>query len=277
MHFSSFATKFLESVTTGTPKANERLGLDIAKIVGRNLGIHGIMEFERDGKFILGGGNFGVAGVSAEDENKVVKLTTDPEEVMAASVLVGKRLIHVVEFFSAAYISDIRATNVWTGLRQRIGISVMERLDEVGVGTAKHGLLDEIVERVKREFKVTPEQVMRMSSAMARERLAEASLELASRLQATGDNDLAELAEGVDELYAHGVYAVDFHPGNVGWSNRDGVYKVFDLGLSSAPKGFKPKVLKNPREGCVVTLMSEEDCWPMHTISTPEHSVPVIY
>ncbi len=279
MHFSSFAEEFLSDATDGTPKENKRLALDIAEIVGRNFGIHGVLQFENeDGKLYLGGGAFGKAAISAVDENKVVKLTTDPEEVKASSIVLGKDLAHVVHFFEAAYIADVRVTHVETGLLQPVGITVMERLDSVGIKDRESGSrLTDITGDVKRRMGVEPIKIVFMSAARARQLLEPASRELSTLLRLENDADLNEIATGVEELHGHGVYAVDFHPGNVGWSNRDGVYKVFDLGISSSPKGVKPKVLTNPRRDGVCVLIAPEDCWPMRSISAPEHRVQVIY
>lgn len=276
MHFSTFANDFFMGVTSKSEPEAKKASLKVAEIVGRNLGIHGVIEFNRDGRLVLGGGSFGVAGISAEDTEKVVKLTTDPEEVAAASVLVGKMVFHIVSFFEAALISKMKAMNINTGVEQPVGITVAERLDRVGCATVEGGReLNRIVDGVKREFGVEADAVIHMPPTVAKRRLMKAAPELVSRLRLSDINDLVEIAEGVEELMSFGIHAVDFHRGNVGFSDRDGVYKIFDIGLSSIKKSAKPKVLLNP-DG-VEWQGNPGMCWPTHPISLPERMIPVLY
>lgn len=282
MHFSTFAENFFAAITDRTPAEARKLSLKIADIVGRNLGIHGVTEFERfdgDGNLmlVLGAGAFGLAGVSAEDTNKVVKLTTDPEEVKAASMLIGKRLPHVVEFFHAAFLDGLKVKNVKTGLVQPIGIAVCEKLDRVRTSTPEgNKKLRDIVDDVQVEERVEPELIMRMGPDLAKRRLKKASAVLSDRLRQTEFEDLAEIADGIDELRAMEIYAVDFHPGNVGYSNLDRRHKVFDVGLSSTPGSVKVPTLENPIEDGIEWCLGSWACWPARPISGPADTVPVL-
>lgn len=283
MHFSTFAETFFARITDRTEAEARKLSLKISEIVGRNLKIHGVTEFERmdkDGnlRLVLGEGIFGLAAVSAEDTNKVVKLTTDPEEVTAAHMLIGQRLPHVVRFFHAGYLSGIRVKNVKTGMTQPLGITVAEKLDRIRVSSRDGNLkLREIVDDIQLEFRVEPELVMRMSPDLARRRLKKASIAMATRLRETDIDDLAEIADGVEELHSFGIFAVDFHPGNVGWSAVDMRHKVFDVGLASSPKRVKAPTLENPIEDGIELCLPSSFCWPAKAISVPEYPVPVLY
>lgn len=278
MHLQTFAEKFLLRYTSEEEDAGS-LAMDIAVILQRRLGVMGVELFPGKAGPVLRGGSFGIAALLDGDPTKVLKLTTDPEEVKAASVVAakGSGAAYVARVHVAAYVSDFRVEHIQTGMSQPVGVTVTERLDKVGMPTVRQAdNLNWIVNTVKREFRVEADLLIRTSAAMARKRLMKASAALERRLQDTGDNDLAEIGVGVGELASMGVYAIDFHSGNVGFSNADGVHKVFDFGLSSLKAGMRPKVemLQNP--GGPEVLWNPADCWPCRSISAPGHLVEVL-
>jgi hypothetical protein len=206
---------------------------------------------------VLGAGTYGTA--AELDETHVVKLTTDPSEVQAGHVLAGKKLRNVAHVDGAWFVRGVRAKT--TILHVPDGQDV-RKLYPVGIVILEHvqtlsGDETEELSRTVNEFKEAthtyPDQLARLTRAQQRDKLRQASVDLQSLLSGIAQElrrddrvDEAYLAEGVAsalrQLRSYGVYAIDVHGGNVGYSEDsrgDRVYKVFDIGSSSPPA--KPK------------------------------------
>jgi hypothetical protein len=244
-------------------EADPELVEAISDIIKRNLGIEEVDE-------VLGSGSYGTASAVGD---RVLKITADPEEVQAAHNIVGERLANVVRFDGAWYLGDLEIQSQYSGLWQRVGVTLMERLDWVGTGDPdSDAVLNSIVREIKDSYEVWPNFLERVSRTTARQRLKAASLALAERLAEAG-GPLADLANGLWELYDRGIYAVDVHRNNVGWSERDQTYKIFDIGASSAPARKKAPVVKNP--GGVPELPGDPaDRWPAVALTPARNPVP---
>jgi hypothetical protein len=232
-----FAATFLSSVQNGEMHmwdeyaGDPRVG-QIASAV-RKLGLTSIQR-------ILGGGSFGVA---AEDEaGHVLKLTSDRTEVQAGAVLKGAELPHVVWIAGSWLVRGVRVQPQWSeGLDLQVGILSMEM-----VGTDHHipDDLNHIVHRVKRTEGAYPDDLIKMKPGTARLFLRHVSVVMEEEIRSAELGQIGDdVADGLVELRQRGVYAIDVHRGNVGYDERDNVYKLFDIGTSSSPAVPKPKIV----------------------------------
>lgn len=215
---------------------------------------------------ILGAGDFGLAGSLPND--RVLKLTTDPEDVAAAAAIKaqteGAAFRNVVDVFSACWVGNHKVVNAITQKEARIGAIVTEQLTYVGAGdTQDNSNLNRIVSATKKKFSVWPHQLSEISRSEAKRRLKRASESLSDELQSETSEALGDIANGLDELQGIGIYLVDVHSNNVGYSGEDNVYKIFDFGVSAGPKK-KIKICKNP----AVTV--EGSNWPARSITSPK-------
>lgn len=230
----AFAAAFLTAAETGmlgveSPDYTEDLR---TRRIGRALRAAGVHEVE-----ILGGGSFGMAG--ATQDGRVVKLTTDESEVEAGSVLRGQRLPHVVHIDGSWFVRRTRAVKWNTGVEHRVGMLLMERVEPVGA--APDGNAVTIVwSKVRETYNATPWKLVKMNRADARATLYAASKALERQLRDIGSKLAVDVADGLRELRDHKVYGIDVHAGNIGYSARDGVYKLFDIGASSSPDTANP-------------------------------------
>lgn len=235
-----FATEFLLRVETGfqgvdpTPYEHDPR---VAKI-GRAVRAAGVQEVD-----ILGGGSFGLA--ARVIGRRVAKLTSDETEVEAGSLLVGKDLPHVVRMYGSWFVRGTRVTHWETGHETRVGLLLMEKLapldTKVQGGDIRHAW-----KSVRQAFGAYPEALAQMPRERARERLHDASVTLERELRSiakgpSDDSPIAkDIADALHELRDLGIYGIDVHPGNIGFSSAELTFKLFDVGASSSPRTTEP-------------------------------------
>lgn len=220
----------------------------------------------RDVGTILGAGTFGTAALL--DDRTVIKITSDPSEVQAGSILKGKRLKHVARIYESWFIRGVRATTIigqtdggkYIKRRYPVGVLYSERVTPLPDSNSSSELTI-LVNHFKEQTHTYPHSLARLDRAAQREKLKNASLNLERTLRQQGvelrrvdmmdDVYLVEgVADALRELRDHGVYAIDVHAGNVGYVDSDsgGIqYKVFDIGSSSPPARPKAKVIDDER------------------------------
>lgn len=223
MKVSDFVAEFLQDVSGGvwTPS----ILTDIANVIKDDYGIQEIQKW-------LGQGSFGAAGAIGND--RVLKLTTDPEEINTSHYLVGHTLPNVVRIYAACYVEGIQVYHEVMDRMLRVGLVIMERLESIGTGDA---YLDDIlglaVDEVKDEHRAWTDSLAKLPRREARATLIRASDDLAHELLKADDPAFTQIATAILDLYSQGVYWIDAHHKNVGYSAEDGVFKVFDLGVSA--------------------------------------------
>jgi len=197
---------------------------------------------------ILGGGDYGLAAAGVPGQ--VIELTSDQTEVHAGALLAGLSgpyPEHVARVFSSHFIRGVKIDALvgWDDKTEeeirksvRVGVLLVERVTTKELPTRIP--IGRIVHNFKAEWNVYPSDLARLGRKRARERLREASEGLAGVLRARHDWFLDQIADGLDELRALGIYAIDVHQGNVGY--LDGTAKIFDIGSSSSPPGLKVPV-----------------------------------
>ena len=263
------------SMVGDDPEGHESPLVDeIADIIKRNLHI----DEQYD---VLGCGSYGCAMSIGDD--RVLKLTSDPDEVQASHTIVGRKLEHVAEMYGAYFLGDIRVFNHQTRMDHRVGAIVLEEMDEVGFYVAHHlqGIHEktyrEVINDVKDQYEVWPHELEAISRESARQRLKRASEAIIHALDERKNEEHRSIARGVAELYRLGVYVVDVHPGNVGYRivGTRIVNKIFDLGVSSVPEESAKKVavLQNPSR--VPTVGRSPKHWPITPINRG-NPVPVL-
>lgn len=206
----------------------------VADLLHRHFGLSRV-EF-------LGNGAYGAA--ARTPDGRAIKLTTDEREVDAGVLLAGKDLPHVARIESSA----MTPVEVYNGTEERdlaVGIIVLEALDRTGFQNKKaESDLNALVAEVSGIYKVSLFDVRNLPEEEAMKRLEGASKQLLIELEGSRYAEFREMAEGLKELHKIKLWAVDLHYQNVGWSDREQVYKLFDLGLW--PKQVRP-VLKGLR------------------------------
>jgi hypothetical protein len=202
---------------------------------------------------VLGYGNYGLAATLVSHPDLVIKLTGDLSELQIATYLAGKDLEHVAKIHGAWAVPGVRvASRVgWNAegdgiyVEGPVGIIVVSRVER-GRSPSGRSKLGDVVHHVKEEHGVYPDRLSKLSKKAAREKLRAASDVLMERLYQQGNEVCDDVAMALGELQAEGIYAVDVHPGNVGYSERCGCYQVFDVGVGSPPPG-KVRVKKAPK------------------------------
>jgi hypothetical protein len=214
---------------------------------------------------ILGAGSFGTAALLPN--GKVLKLTTDPTEVQAGAVLTGKELPHVARIYGAWFVQGAKADAVvgWDAKSEeeirksmRIGVLLLETVLNAAYATASGYVerkdLDRISKVVKNEktrLHVWPNELIKLTRAKVRERLRKASSVIEDELRRQHTEVAEAVADALTELRAESIYAVDVHVGNIGYSETDERFKIFDIGSSSPPAQPKAGVLKKQRRALV--------------------------
>lgn len=252
MNLRAFAARFVNAVEHGSGESGPTQKSEmIAEIIGRNLGIDKVTR-------ILGEGSYGIA--AAISRQLALKLTSDPTEVEASAAIAGEIITGVVRVEGAWFVDDISVWNASVRMTLPVGVILVERLSSVGLGSKRDDeMLFEATYHAKRRHDVMPDQLDTLPRDEARRRLESASYDLAEALRqsalgegaageegallALGESPLASLADGVSALAERGIYVVDLHPRNVGYSEEDGEWKMFDLGVSSAPPRTAQPVL----------------------------------
>jgi len=189
----------------------------------------------------LGGGNYGLAAGVMGD--RVLKLTTDPDEVRAASVVALHPLPHVVRTYGAWFLPIPER-------KEPIGVVFMERVSRMDQDPNAQ-IISSIVSSVKNDFRAWGHFLARMDPKRAREKLRQASIELEMRLYIAGQSSsnrqlFQDIGSALRELREIGIYAIDPHRANIGYSDKDDAYKVFDLGTSSVPDKTVPMLTTQP-------------------------------
>jgi hypothetical protein len=221
---------------------------------------------------VLGAGSFGLA--SLLPDGNVMKLTSDPAEVQVGVALMGKNLPHVVAIYGSWFMRGVKVTFA-TALDPsgepvfeifRCGV-LMEQavipLSREGVGT----MLTRFIYYWKNETGNHVKDYRGLSETQKREKLRVASWELEEALHEEAQRfrrmieaytepgaavDMltqqeklyTDIAKAISELRSVGVYAIDFHGGNVGYDARTSDYRVFDVGVGSPPPEAKaPEII----------------------------------
>jgi hypothetical protein len=267
-----FATEFLTAVETGFAgiESPEYAADPRAARIAQALRAAGVEKAS-----ILGAGSFGIA--AAMQDGRVVKLTSDESEVAAGSVLKGQRLTHVARIDGSWFVRGVEVQH-WelrstTRSGMRAGILISERVAPIDYKSGQGQAITDIHRAVRARYGASPESLAEMTHAEARKMLRLASRELERRLRDLADEASDPIARAVAnalrELRSHGVYSIDVHAGNIGYSHEGGVFKVFDIGSSSSPPGAQTPELPhgtartmprsgNVREGVAVEEIGEE-------------------
>lgn len=238
----------------------------------------------------LGSGDFGTAVLVENRRTKeveVIKLTTDAEEAAVSFALkleldgMDDYLDHVIAIYDVRQVDDVELVNWRLGASLSVFLIRMELLDRVGLSSlVEKATLNSFVKRIKKEFQVMPSDLIALSRQAAKSRLVKASVELARVLDESEIQNLKEIAVGLRELHELKIYTVDPHSGNIGFTEEDGLLKLFDLGVSIGPKLKKTiKKIQNPRdEGWYFnTKRVDFECgWPVRPIHIPRKKIGVI-
>ena len=209
---------------------------------------------------ILGGGSFGVASVLAD--GRVIKLTTDPTEVAAGALLVGKNLPHVVRIDHAWFIRGVHVTAQlgWDAFKDepierqaRVGLLIEEKVTVCDPSDGALRSVSTAVQRLKQDNQAFPSQLMKLTKERQRTKLFALSTELEGELRQMAAHRgpmglIHDVANALQELREIGIYAIDVHGGNLGYVEFTGargrVYKIFDVGVGSTPEtAQKPKTI----------------------------------
>ena len=250
---SEFARHFLAIIERGDDRGEQYYEKDpragrITAALAR-VGVTRIKE-------IIGYGSFGVAATTTDE--RVVKLTGDITEVQVGAALIGKNLAHVVHVYGSWFIRDvdIQVEAGWNEKDQEIiykdsraGILIEQRIRALGPGPDRESLSN-FVYAWRSEGHHRFMDYVNLSAKAKRARLEVASVELEKQLNAeatTGRVDGAlfhDVARALGELRRVGIFAIDVHGGNVGFDERAGHYRIFDVGVGSPPVGGpRPKVV----------------------------------
>jgi intein/homing endonuclease len=229
------ATLFIENaegLDYGELDPRDRRPSQLASVLKRWLPIRG--------NEVLGAGSFGVAVAVGVD--LVLKITKDQSEVEAGAALVDKTLPHVVRIDGAWFVSGMRVDD------HKVGVLIMERVNPLEENLRKP--LSELVMGYKANHDMNQWDMegQGLDRDQIRERLYESSIELEHVLLSRRQHPpgmyvlYTDVAAALAELRKHDVYAIDVHGGNVGWvpAIPDRIYKVFDIGASSTPRGPEP-------------------------------------
>lgn len=193
----------------------------IAELLGRHFGFSTV--------HFLGSGAFGAA--ARTPDGKALKLTTDEHEVDAGVILAGKDVPHVARI-EKAWMTPIKAYN---GTEERdlpVGILVLEAFDQIGLPTFElRSELNTLVDEVAKMYQVYLWNLRDVPDGEIMKRLEGASKHLLGVLEASKHPEFQQMADGLRELHKIKLWAVDLHAQNVGFSDAEGVFKLFDLGF----------------------------------------------
>lgn len=222
-----FVAAFLADYSLNSEKERAELSPWISVEIRERLGIERLR--------MLGQGSYAIAGIVDGTERDVLKLTTDPRETAAGLRLAGKKLDHVARILSAGETAiEIQSREELRPIHA--GVLVQEGVDWVGLETREEdALLSRIVYDVENELGIFHERVRGRRAERMRV-LITGSIEIRNRLYSQGGN-LRQIAEGLGELHDEQVFVVDVHYGNVGFSEKDRAFKIFDLGYSVVAGG----------------------------------------
>lgn len=214
---SRFVSSFVTNFTRGT-------GDEAAYVTSVLERAFDVFDIER-----LGGGANGLAGGVWD---RVLKLTTDADEVRASAAVALRPLPHVVRIYGA-----------WNlpipGRKTPIGVIFMERVKPLRGGSDERTITNLVIDVRGTGLGANVRNEMRLASVEL-----ENLLYLHSE-HANNPKLFRDVGSALRELREIGVYAVDTHQGNIGLA-RDGSYKVFDLGASSAPEQSVPTMITTP-------------------------------
>lgn len=179
----------------------------------------------------LGRGLYGAAGLVEGSERDVLKLTSDPSDVEASIRIVKEALPHVARVHAAGFLAGVIIVNRPDRQKTEVGMIIQEAVNWIG--------LDELGQEDKLRYEVYRVKVDNLvfnrgvgyQPEERRIRMMKASLDLRNKLWDLGE-PFIQIASGLLELHDLGIYPVDVHSANVGWSELDRVFKIFDLGFS---------------------------------------------
>lgn len=214
----------------------------IVRALEKKFGITGVSD-------ILGRGSFGVA--SAIDDTRVLKLTVDGSEVQSGALLMGHNLPHVAKVYGAYWIKNVSVQKTSESSMRKAGVLILERLNRVAPGSA-YRLYVEYTKFRQAHPEVGFQELKKRSYEEARALMDRASNDLTRTFTNIDDPMVLDVGEAVQELRDIGIFAIDVHSGNVGWSEQDQRYKLFDIGVSSVPREAKPTAIVAEMAPCLM-------------------------
>lgn len=172
----------------------------------------------------LGQGSFATAYVKADEPDKVVKFTADPEDAKASRKLIGKKLRGAVEIYDVA---ELRG--------QAVDIPMFKKYDRI------YGITTQRVEPLPRKMLPAASGTLSLpvSFDVALQRCRDMSRKL-NQPDSECDVTLPKMKAAIDELRAEGIDAEDTHGGN--WGLRNGEPVLLDLGVSAIDPATVPPI-----------------------------------
>lgn len=183
----------------------------------------------------LGEGDYGIAYLLKD--GRVLKITTDKTEIDAASIIVGESVSNVAEIYDIK-ITKKKYYTISAVVKVHIGFIIQEYIpysieDYIGK------ILTDLTRQIKRRYGLrenTSRSVLKKASKKLAEYMLdgyEPDFEVTEDEQKDITNSLLQVANGIIQLYKHGIYYVDAHINNVRLTKND-EYKIIDLGYGSA-------------------------------------------
>lgn len=198
----------------------KRLGYEIGQEIRRRFEIASVHR--------MGAGDYGLVGL-VEGTRDALKLTADGREIAAATRLVDQELAHVAPLHAAGTL-DYRVKTRLERWELPVHVLVYRAVDWVGLETTDEDeKLDKAVVDVKIEHSAMPFQTLLRENVMGP--IIMASIAIRNELYIMG-HPFRQVAQGLQELQDRGIYLVDVHSGNLGWSEPARGFQIFDLGFS---------------------------------------------
>ena len=176
---------------------------------------------------LIGLGHMGAA--ASLGDGRVLKLTTDPMEVTAAKALVGHRVPNVADLFEIQAL-PCQTFNGFIGKEMPIHWVILEELEPPKWSLRNKELLDlfSLVEKVRALYKTEHVDIIRDPTDEKQASMKQASLHLLEILSQKKGPAL-EIHSALQALQNMGLYPVDVHGYNVGWSSSEKAWKLFDV------------------------------------------------
>lgn len=172
----------------------------------------------------IGQGSFASAYVKADEPDKVVKFTADPEDAKASRKLIGKKLRGTVEVYDVA---ELRG--------QSITIPGFNKYDRI------YGITTQRVDPLPKKMVASASGTLylRMSFDAALHKCRDLSRKM-NQPESECDVTLPKMKAAIDELRVEGIKAEDTHGGN--WGLRNGEPVLLDLGVSAIDPATVPPI-----------------------------------
>ena len=172
----------------------------------------------------LGQGSFATAYIKADEPDKVVKFTADPEDAKASRKLIGKKLRGTVEIYDVA---ELRG--------QSITIPGFSKYDRIyGITTQR---VDPLPKKMVASASGTLSLWVTFDAALHKCRDLSRKM---NQPESECDVTLPKMKAAIDELRAEGIKAEDTHGGN--WGLRNGEPVILDLGVSAIDPATVPPI-----------------------------------